>query len=274
MKAYAMRQREGKPGGGKGPLLQVDVSGTLLDHSDQTIFQPVEDGEGNVQHVVRRLTPRECERLQAFPDDWTKIPWRGKPAEECPDGPRYKALGNSMTTTVMRWIGTRIQRVEDEIKKEEAMEETEEPMREVPVMRYKLLDEGIEEPRYAHEGDAGLDLRSTTDEVIVPSGRVTVGTGVAVEIPDGCVGLVFPRSGLACRRGLRLANCVGVIDSGYRGEVKATLVNDSKQDVAVRRGDRVCQMVVVPYVGVSLERADSLTETERGAGGYGSTGVE
>lgn len=94
-------------GGGDGPMVGEDVSYTIATRQDQTMFQPDECG-----YVVRRLTPRECERLQGFPDDWTKIPYRGKPAEECPDSPRYKALGNSMAVPVMRWIGERIAALE------------------------------------------------------------------------------------------------------------------------------------------------------------------
>lgn len=95
--------RCGCAGGGKGALVSDEVSLTLSTSNTQTLFS--EEG-GDM--VVRRLTPRECERLQGFPDDWTKIPYRGKPADECPDGPRYKAIGNSMAVPVMRWIGERI----------------------------------------------------------------------------------------------------------------------------------------------------------------------
>lgn len=87
----------------EGALVSDEVSLTLSTSNTQTLFS--EEGGGM---VVRRLTPRECERLQGFPDDWTKIPYRGKPADECPDGPRYKAIGNSMAVPVMRWIGERI----------------------------------------------------------------------------------------------------------------------------------------------------------------------
>lgn len=89
--------------GGKGALVSDEVSLTLSTSNTQTLFSQ-EGGD----MVVRRLTPRECERLQGFPSDWTKIPYRGKPADECPDGPRYKAVGNSMAVPVMRWIGERI----------------------------------------------------------------------------------------------------------------------------------------------------------------------
>lgn len=107
MDSYLMRMRGGRPGGGKGPLIQKEVSGTLATNQDQTLFDGTAD-----EYVIRRLTPRECERLQGFSDDWTLIPWKGKPAEECPDGPRYKCIGNSMATPVIRLIGERIEEVE------------------------------------------------------------------------------------------------------------------------------------------------------------------
>ena len=101
--ACTLLVRCGCAGGGKGALVSDEVSLTLSTSNTQTLFS--EEG-GDM--VVRRLTPRECERLQGFPSDWTKIPYRGKPADECPDGPRYKAIGNSMAVPVMRWIGERI----------------------------------------------------------------------------------------------------------------------------------------------------------------------
>lgn len=127
-------------------------------------------------------------------------------------------------------------------------------------------------PRYAHEGDAGMDLRITESVIIEPSCRATVGTGIRVAVPHGYVGLVFPRSGLASKCGITLSNCVGVIDSGYRGEVKAALVNTTDERVLLRRGERVCQLVVVPYASCSVVRTAVLPETERGDGGFGSTG--
>lgn len=99
--------RCGCDGGGKGALVSDEVSLTLSTSNLQTIFD-----DRSTDMIVRRLTPKECERLQGFPDDWTKIPYRGKPAEECPDGPRYKAIGNSMAVPVMRWIGERIEKAE------------------------------------------------------------------------------------------------------------------------------------------------------------------
>lgn len=127
-------------------------------------------------------------------------------------------------------------------------------------------------PTYAHEGDAGMDLRITRDVRLEPDERKTVGTGIKVAIPHGYVGLVFPRSGLASKRGISLSNCVGVIDSGYRGEVGATLVNTSGESVTLTRGERVCQMVVMPYASCEVVRTAVLPESERGEGGFGSTG--
>lgn len=103
--AFAGRMRQGKEGGGKGALVYDNHTGTLATGNDRTLFTP--------QMAVRRLTPTECERLQGFPDGWTRIPWKGKPPEQCPDGPRYKAIGNSMATNVMHWIGRRIQLIEE-----------------------------------------------------------------------------------------------------------------------------------------------------------------
>lgn len=108
----AMVTRCGCEGGGKGALTSKDVSLTLSTRNEQSLFDP----DGN-SYVVRRLTPRECERLQGFPDDWTLVPYRGKAAGECPDGPRYKAIGNSMAVPVMRWIGRRIQMVDGGVER-------------------------------------------------------------------------------------------------------------------------------------------------------------
>lgn len=106
-------KRDGSQGtAGKGALVSEDLSFTVATTQDQTLVI-----ESQKQYIVRRLTPKECERLQGFPDDWTKIPYRGKPADECPDGPRYKAIGNSMAVPVMRWLGERIDMVSQEMRK-------------------------------------------------------------------------------------------------------------------------------------------------------------
>lgn len=135
------------------------------------------------------------------------------------------------------------------------------------------ISDGVELPRYAHEGDAGLDLRIKHDVTLEPGQRANVGTGVAVEIPQGCVGLVFPRSGLATKLGITLSNSVGVIDSGYRGEIGASLINTSDETTTLDAGTRVCQLVVMPYVPCELVAVDELSESERGANGFGSTGI-
>lgn len=140
-------------------------------------------------------------------------------------------------------------------------------------MRVKVSD-GVEVPRYAHDGDAGFDLCIKEDVTLKPMQSSIVGLGVAVEVPSGCVGLVFPRSGLASKQGITLRNSVGVIDSGYRGEVCAPLVNIGSESVGLPAGSRVCQMVVVPRVPCDLIPVDELTETERGESGFGSTGIE
>ena len=128
-------------------------------------------------------------------------------------------------------------------------------------------------PAYAHEGDAGLDLRSAED-TLIPSGQSKlIRTGLHCEIPDGCVGLQFPRSGLGSM-GLTMRNAVGVIDSGYRGEIKCALWNTTESPFRVHKGDRICQLVVMPYMSCEIEISDALSDSERGTDGYGSTGVK
>lgn len=135
------------------------------------------------------------------------------------------------------------------------------------------LTDGASLPRHARPGDAGMDLAATEPHLVPPRSTVMAGTGVAVEIPEGHVGLVFPRSGAASKRGITLANAVGVIDSGYRGEIRAPLHNLTSRPRLVEAGERVCQLVVVPYVTCECVEADALSETERGEGGFGSTGA-
>lgn len=137
-----------------------------------------------------------------------------------------------------------------------------------------VLTDGAELPRYAHDGDAGFDLCITEDVRLEPNASAVCGLGFACEIPSGCVGLVFPRSGLGAHYGVTLRNSVGVIDSGYRGEVCAPLVNLSCDTVFLPKGSRVCQMVVVPFVPCDLVKVASLTDTEHGTDGFGSTGID
>ena len=131
------------------------------------------------------------------------------------------------------------------------------------------------EPFINHEGDAGSDLRASLDAPLtIEPGQISmVDLDFRCAIPEGCVGLEFPRSGLGSN-GLTLANAVGVIDSGYRGPVKAALVNLGEEAVTIHDGDRVCQLVVVEYVAPEWVRETRLGESERGESGYGSSGLE
>ena len=138
----------------------------------------------------------------------------------------------------------------------------------------KRLDPDIPLPRYARAGDAGLDLCAAARVVIGPGERVIVGTGLAIAIPPGFAGLVLPRSGLALRHGITALNSPGLVDSGYRGEVRVLLINhDPTTAVTVERGDRIAQLVVQAVEHVELVEVDELSASDRGAGGFGSTGV-
>ena len=130
-------------------------------------------------------------------------------------------------------------------------------------------------PSYAHVGDAGADMRADITEpvTIEPMQSAWVGTGVRVAIPDGFVGLQFPRSGLGCNHGICLANGTGVIDSGYRGEIRAKLLNLGPEPFTVNPGDRVCQLVIVPFARAEFVPVAELPESSRGTDGYGSTGI-
>lgn len=139
-------------------------------------------------------------------------------------------------------------------------------------LRFRRLADGARAPARAHDGDAGLDLHAAESVVIGPGERASVGTGVAVAIPEGHAGLVVPRSGLAARSGISLVNTPGLIDSGYRGELRVLLLNtDREQPFSVEPGDRIAQLVVVAVASPEPVEAD-LDETVRGAGGFGSTG--
>jgi len=138
---------------------------------------------------------------------------------------------------------------------------------------FRRLDPEAELPEAAYPGDAGLDLRSTVDLEVKPGERAMVPTGVAVAIPEGHAGLVLPRSGLASKHGLTLANAPGLIDAGFRGEVTCAVVNlDTEQPVLIARGDRIAQLVVVAVPLVRPSWVDELPQSTRGEGGFGSTG--
>jgi dUTP pyrophosphatase len=139
---------------------------------------------------------------------------------------------------------------------------------------FQRLDPGARLPERAHPGDAGLDLRSAVGVVVEPGQRALVPTGLAVAIPDGHAGLVLPRSGLASRAGLTLANAPGLIDSGYRGEIVCAVVNlDRDSAVRIERGDRIAQLVVLALPEVEATLVEELPSSSRGASGFGSTGT-
>lgn len=132
--------------------------------------------------------------------------------------------------------------------------------------------EGIRLPEYATPGSSGMDLRASEQAVIAAGGFGAVGTGLYLELPQGCEAQVRPRSGLALKHGVTVLNAPGTIDSDYRGEVRVILVNHGAVDFAVEPGDRIAQMVFAAVEQVGLARVDELGNTERAAGGFGSTG--
>jgi dUTP pyrophosphatase len=140
-------------------------------------------------------------------------------------------------------------------------------------LRFTRLDPGAIPPERAHDGDAGYDLHSVERATLAPGERVAVGTGIAVAIPEGHAGLVLPRSGLALKHGIALANAPGLIDAGYRGELRVLLLNtDREHAFEVEPGDRIAQLVVVKAESPELEEIEGFEETARGVGGFGSTG--
>ena len=141
-------------------------------------------------------------------------------------------------------------------------------------VEFQKLDPAAALPRRARDGDAGFDLAANADAKVEPGGRAMIPTGLAVAIPVGHAGLVLPRSGLASRQGLTLANAPGLIDSGYRGEVTIAVVNlDPVETVEIRRGDRIAQLLVVPFAQVEPTEVHELPGSDRGDGGFGSTGL-
>jgi dUTP pyrophosphatase len=140
----------------------------------------------------------------------------------------------------------------------------------VPVLR---VDAALPLPAYARPDDAGLDLYAAEPVTLAPGARALVPTGIALAIPPGFAGFVLPRSGLALRHGVTLLNTPGLVDAGYRGEVKVLLVNHGDAPVSLSRGDRVAQLVVQRVERVALAPVAELPESARGAGGFGSTGV-
>lgn len=141
-------------------------------------------------------------------------------------------------------------------------------------LNIQRLDNDVELPRYAYPGDAGLDLRSNADLVIEPFERRLIPTGLAIAIPEGYAGFVQPRSGLALRQGLSFPNTPGLIDPHYRGELKVVAINlDPHNPIRIKRGDRIAQLVIQEVPVVNLVEVKELDETDRGSGGFGSSGV-
>ena len=140
-------------------------------------------------------------------------------------------------------------------------------------LRFTRLSEAARPPARAHDGDAGYDLHAAEAVALGPGERASVGTGIAVEIPDGCAGLVLPRSGLAARHGIALVNAPGLIDAGYRGELRVLLLNtDRSEAFDVAPGNRIAQLVLVRHEAPELVEVESLEESARGVGGFGSSG--
>jgi len=129
-------------------------------------------------------------------------------------------------------------------------------------------------PTFAHPGDAGADLVSADTLTLKPGERAAVATGLSIEIPNGYVGLIHPRSGLALKHGISMVNTPGTIDAGFRGEIKVILINhDQEADFSINRGDRIAQLVIQKVERAIFEKVEALGETARGQGGFGSTGT-
>ena len=139
-------------------------------------------------------------------------------------------------------------------------------------VRFKKLDERAIVPTFGTEFAAGADLYTLDGAEIPAGGTAWLGTGIALEIPEGYVGLIFARSSLGTKRGLAPANKVGVVDSDYRGEIRVVLHNHSNEAQTVDAGERIAQMVIIPYLPVNYIEADELDDTDRGEKGFGSTG--
>jgi len=142
------------------------------------------------------------------------------------------------------------------------------------ILRVRRLDPRAQLPQRAHDGDAGYDLRALDGGSLAPGERGTIPTGIAIALPAGHAGLVLPRSGLAIRHGVTLINAPGLIDEGYRGELRVLLVNtDLDATFAWEAGDRIAQLVIIAPAGVAVQEVDELGLTPRGDGGFGSTGL-
>jgi dUTP pyrophosphatase len=142
-----------------------------------------------------------------------------------------------------------------------------------PVIRFTNTAEKYYKPYVGTEYSAGADLKAAQSYIIDPGQMVKVDTGIAVEIPEQYFGMIVARSGTATKKGLRLANCSAIIDADYRGELIIPLYNDSSETQTIEEGERIAQLIIIPFVAARYVYAESLSETERGAGGFGSTGT-
>jgi len=140
-------------------------------------------------------------------------------------------------------------------------------------LRFKRIHPDATLPSYAHASDAGMDVRSVEDVTVPAKGRVLVHTGLVMMLPPMFEAQVRPRSGLALKHGITVLNTPGTIDAGYRGEVGVILANFGDSDFEVKKGDKIAQIVVAPVLQAGIEEADEIDETDRGSGGFGSTGV-
>lgn len=141
-------------------------------------------------------------------------------------------------------------------------------------IKIKLLDKSIPVPGYAHSTDAGIDLYSAIDCVLKPYDRKLIPSGIKLSIPEGYAGFVQPRSGLAIKNGIALVNSPGLIDSGYRGEVYIIMINlDKKKEFIIKKGDKICQLVIKKIEHANLIEVEELDDSDRGEGGFGSTGI-
>ena len=143
------------------------------------------------------------------------------------------------------------------------------------ILKIMKLDKSLPDPMYAKNGDAGIDLYSRSELTLEPYSRSIVPTGITVSIPYGYAGFIQPRSGLAAKHGIGIVNSPGLIDSGYRGEICVILINmDKERDYHINKGDRICQLVIKKIDYADIRIVDELDNTERGGGGFGSTGKQ
>jgi dUTP pyrophosphatase len=145
-------------------------------------------------------------------------------------------------------------------------------MQKVKIKILRLVD-SASLPKYEHEDDSGLDLFAIEEREIPPGEAMLIGTGISVELPQGTEAQIRPRSGLALKHSITVLNTPGTVDAGYRGEIGVILINHSKHSFKVLKGMKIAQMVIAPVIRAEIEEVDSLSETLRGEGGFGSTGV-